>query len=72
MADTLTVVDNRTGKKYELPIEDGTIKAMDLRQIKASDDDFGLMPQTPERVRPWSLYTAFRTTAPSGAIRSRP
>ena len=35
MADTLTVIDNRTGKKYELPIQDGTIRAMDLRQIKA-------------------------------------
>jgi citrate synthase len=31
MADTLTIVDNRTGKKYELPIEDGTIRAVDLR-----------------------------------------
>ena len=47
MADTLTIVDNRTGKKYELPIEDGTIKAMDLRQIKASDEDFGLMTYDP-------------------------
>ena len=34
MADTLSVTDNRTGKKYELPIQDGTIRAMDLRQIK--------------------------------------
>ena len=32
--DTLTITDNRTGKQYELPIENGTIKAMDLRQIK--------------------------------------
>jgi citrate synthase len=47
MADTLTVVDNRTGKKYELPIKDGTIRAMDLRQIKTSDDDFGLMTYDP-------------------------
>jgi citrate synthase len=47
MADTLTIVDNRTGKKYELPIEDGTIRAMDLRQIKASEDDFGLMTYDP-------------------------
>jgi citrate synthase len=47
MADTLTIVDNRTGKKYELPIQDGTIKAMDLRQIKASADDFGLMTYDP-------------------------
>ena len=45
--ETLTVVDNRTGKKYELPIADGTIKAMDLRQIKVTDDDFGLMTYDP-------------------------
>ena len=44
---TLTVTDNRTGKTYELPIQDGTIRAMDLRQIKVSDDDFGLMSYDP-------------------------
>src|SRR4029077_1448705 len=47
MTDTLTVVDNRTGKKYDLPIQDGTIRAMDLRQIKAGSDDFGLMTYDP-------------------------
>src|ERR687884_357228 len=47
MSDTLTVVDNRTGKKYELPIQDGTIRAMDLRQIKTAPDDFGLMTYDP-------------------------
>jgi citrate synthase len=47
MSDTLTIVDNRTGKKYELPIQDGTIRAMDLRQIKAGADDFGLMTYDP-------------------------
>jgi citrate synthase len=46
-ADTLTITDNRTGKQYEIPIEHGTIKAMDLRQIKASDEDFGLMTYDP-------------------------
>jgi len=45
--DTLTVTDNRTGKTYELPIEDGTIRALDLRQIKAGPDDFGLMTYDP-------------------------
>jgi len=45
--DSLTVTDNRTGKQYELPIADGTIRAMDLRQIKTSDDDFGLMTYDP-------------------------
>ncbi|MBN1311248.1 MAG: citrate synthase [Anaerolineae bacterium] len=45
--NTLTVTDNRTGKTYEFPITDGTVKAMDLRQIKAGDDDFGLMSYDP-------------------------
>jgi citrate synthase len=45
--DSLSVVDNRTGKTYELPVTEGTIKAMDLRQIKVADDDFGLMAYDP-------------------------
>jgi citrate synthase len=45
--DTLTVIDSRTGKEYPIPISNGTIKAMDLRQIKVSDDDFGLMSYDP-------------------------
>jgi len=45
--DTLTVTDNRTGKAYEIPIKDGTIKAMDLRQIKTDAEDFGLMTYDP-------------------------
>jgi citrate synthase len=44
---SLTVTDNRTGRCYELPITDGTIDAMALRQIKASEDDFGLMAYDP-------------------------
>ena len=47
MTDTLTIVDNRTGQKYELPIQDGTIRAMDLRKIKAGAHDFGLMTYDP-------------------------
>jgi len=47
MADTLTIKDNRTGKTYEVPITDGTIRAMDLRQIRTGDDDFGLMTYDP-------------------------
>jgi len=47
MTDTLTITDNRTGKKYELPIQEGTIRAMDLRQIKTGADDFGLMTYDP-------------------------
>ncbi|HST54750.1 MAG TPA: citrate synthase [Solirubrobacteraceae bacterium] len=45
--DTLTVTDNRTGQTYELPIQDGTVRAMDLRQIKTDDEDFGLMAYDP-------------------------
>jgi len=45
--DTLTITDNRTGKTYEVPVANGTIKAMDLRQIKTSDDDFGMMTYDP-------------------------
>jgi citrate synthase len=45
--DSLTVKDNRTGKEYELEITDGTIRGMDLRQIKVDEDDFGLMSYDP-------------------------
>jgi citrate synthase len=45
--NTLTVTDNRTGQNYEIPISDGTVRAMDFRQIKTSDDDFGLMTYDP-------------------------
>ena len=53
-SDSLTIVDNRTGKKYELPIHYGTfptygasIRGADLKNIKISDDDFGLMSYDP-------------------------
>jgi citrate synthase len=45
--NTLTITDNRTGKQYDLPIENETIKALDLRQIKVADGDFGLMTYDP-------------------------
>src|SRR5947199_8967022 len=45
--ETLTVTDNRTGKQYELPIEDGTIRATELRKIKTHEDDFGLLSYDP-------------------------
>jgi citrate synthase len=45
--DSLTIVDNRTGKTYELPIHEGTVRAADLRQIKTGPDDFGLMTYDP-------------------------
>jgi citrate synthase len=47
MEQTLIITDNRTGKQYSLPIEQGAIRAMDLRQIKVADDDFGLMSYDP-------------------------
>jgi citrate synthase len=46
-AETLTVTDNRTGKQYEIPIEDETIRATELRKIKVHEDDFGLMSYDP-------------------------
>ena len=45
--ETVTITDNRTGKQYEVPIQNGTIRAMDLRKIKVSDDDFGLVSYDP-------------------------
>src|SRR6266566_8882343 len=45
--ETLTVTDNRTGKSYDLPITHGTIRAMDLRQIKTDSADFGMMSYDP-------------------------
>ena len=45
--DTLSITDNRTGETYELEITDETIKAMDLRQIKVNEDDFGMMTYDP-------------------------
>lgn len=45
--DTLTITDNRTGKVYEIPIENDTIRAMDLRQIKVNEGDFGMMAYDP-------------------------
>ncbi|WP_437190988.1 citrate synthase [Planctomicrobium sp. SH527] len=47
MSNTLTITDNRTGKTYEVPVVDDTVKAIDLRQIKVKDSDFGLMAYDP-------------------------
>lgn len=47
MSNTLTITDNRTGTQYELPVENETIKALDLRKIKVNEDDFGLMTYDP-------------------------
>jgi len=45
--NTLTITDNRTGKSYEVPVTNDTIKAIDLRQIRVNADDFGLMAYDP-------------------------
>jgi citrate synthase len=45
--DTLTITDSRTNQTYTLPIENGTIRAMDLRQIKTGPEDFGMMTYDP-------------------------
>ena len=45
--NTLTITDNRTGKSYEIPVDHDTIRAMDLRQIKVEENDFGMMSYDP-------------------------
>jgi citrate synthase len=45
--ETLTITDNRTGKNYTVAVENGAIRAMDLRQIKTGPEDFGLMTYDP-------------------------
>jgi len=45
--ESLSITDNRTGKTYTVPVEGGTIRAMDLRQIKTGAGDFGLMAYDP-------------------------
>jgi len=85
--ETITIVDNRTNQSYTLPIYHGTIRAMDLRQIKTGPDDFGLMTYDPaymntaHAIAPlpiWMATVAFCATAatplnssPSTALSSR-
>jgi citrate synthase len=47
MSDKLKITDTRTGKEYEVPLTEGTCSAMDLRQIKTSEDDFGVISYDP-------------------------
>jgi citrate synthase len=56
--DTLSITDNRTGTSYELPINEGTIRAIDLRQIKTGTDDFGLMTYDPAYMNTASCRSA--------------
>ena len=55
---TLTITDDRTGKSYTLPIQNGTVRAMDLRQIKTDTDDFGLMTYDPALMNTASTKSA--------------
>jgi citrate synthase len=45
--DTLTITDNRTGRSYEVPVTDATVRATDLRQIKVDENEFGLLSYDP-------------------------
>ena len=45
--DTLTIIDNRTGRQFEIPVKNDTIRALDLRQIKVHEADFGMMSYDP-------------------------
>jgi citrate synthase len=56
--DTLTIIDNRTNQSYTLPIFHGTIRAMDLRQIKTGPDDFGLMTYDPAYMNTAACHSA--------------
>src|SRR5271168_4998435 len=65
--DSLTITDNRTGKNYTVPVENGAIRAMDLRQIKTGPDDFGLMTYDPAFMNTASCRSAI--TYIDGALR---
>src|SRR4051794_36853095 len=57
-SETLTITDNRTGSTYEVPIEDGTIRALALRDIKVGESDFGLMTYDPAYMNTASCRSA--------------
>jgi citrate synthase len=54
----LTITDDRTGKSYQLPIENGTVRAMDLRQMKTDEENFGLMTYDPALMNTASTRSA--------------
>ena len=66
-ADTLTVTDNRTGQTYEVPIEDGTIRALALRDIRVDDADFGLMTYDPAFMNTASCRSASAPCSSAGS-----
>jgi citrate synthase len=58
MPDTLTITDNRTGRSFDVPIKDGSIRATELRKAKVADDDFGLMSYDPAFLNTASVKSA--------------
>jgi citrate synthase len=58
MSNSLTVNDNRTGRTYELPIEDGAVRANALRQIQVGEEDFGLVSYDPALLNTASVRSA--------------
>jgi citrate synthase len=56
--NTLTITDNRTGQSYQVPIEDGTVRATELRKIKTDDEDFGIMTYDPAYMNTASCRSA--------------
>lgn len=70
MSDTLSVKDNRTGKEYTLPITDGNLRAMDLRQIKVKPDEFGMMSYDPAYMNTacGQSKVSFRTASAASSV----
>lgn len=58
MKNTLSITDNRTGYQYEIPITDGSVRAIDLRQVKTDTEDFGLMSYDPAYLNTASCRSA--------------
>src|ERR1700746_2861731 len=70
--ETLTITDNRTGQSYTLPVENGSIRAMDLRKIKTSASDFGLMTSDPAFMNTASCKSAITySDGDKGSLRYR-
>src|SRR6516164_830221 len=58
MLNTLTIIDNRTNLRYEIPVHQGTIRTMDLRKLQITPDDFGIMGYDPAFMNTASCQSA--------------
>jgi citrate synthase len=67
-SDSLTITDNRTGRTYEVPIEDGTVRATALRDIKVDEDDFGVMSYDPAFMNTASCRSAITYLDGEGGV----